>query len=783
MATLVLGALGTATGVPGLGIVGAVAGALIDNLFIFPSLFPPPDQRGPRLDGVNITSGNAGFSLEWPLGPRPPRVGAAVLWMSDLIEVTRTEEVGKGGGASSTTYEYFVDIALCFGEASPQTIADVRRIMADAKTIYADGPTDAYEAIRIYDGTQTTPDPYLEAKMGTGNVPAYLGRCYVVIERLFLGDYGQRVPNLQGLLEQSAEMSVGNALGWVLKRGGYEEADYDVSRVSSCLRGATYAGIVTTKQSSLTIMKAYMVGMQEIDGKFSFFDLGGEVPISVDESHLVAGPDGGGLSIEDPYSGVVPDGCVVNFIADELDRQPGSTSYKNQAMDVDGQSNTLRVDFPNLTLTEVEANAAARKIYWQAVAERRPVRFTLPPWYWFVAGGDVIRVVRDGIEHLVRVKTAEYGANGMINAIGSSTWPGIYSQTGKASGGAAYRGVDGYVAPDLDWFVMDSAAVFDDDVADVTVYFVARPIGGSQYRGSTLYSSIDGASFSPRASVTHAAVTGRTVGGFSRGQSEVWDMASTIVVDIDDPSSFSPASATDAEVLAAQKNIVAVRGSSGDWELLGFVVATPMGNGRFRLSRLLRGLRGTEYVMGSHNSSEARVVFLSASTLGGVGRWSAGVAGLGSPSLRAVPYLGSVEAEVSRQETIRGRTMRPLSPVLLKSRRYADGAGGEVVIVSWSRRSRRVSDPFGSGGVPLESDESPERYRVEVRLGGSGAPMIYSAFVSEPRFVFSQSVRDAIEATNGLGWGEEFGFRVFVYQISSVVGDGPPGELWVPPRS
>lgn len=52
--------------------------------------------------------------------------------------------------------------------------------------------------IRIHDGSEDqAPDPLIEAKQGAGNAPAYRGTAYVVFDRLPIGDYGNRIPQLQ----------------------------------------------------------------------------------------------------------------------------------------------------------------------------------------------------------------------------------------------------------------------------------------------------------------------------------------------------------------------------------------------------------------------------------------------------------------------------------------------------------------------------------------------------------------------------------------------------------
>src|SRR5262249_43186735 len=43
---------------------------------------------------------------------------------------------------------------------------------------------------------EQTPDPLIVAKEGSGNAPAYRGTAYVVFERLPLGNFGNRIPQV-----------------------------------------------------------------------------------------------------------------------------------------------------------------------------------------------------------------------------------------------------------------------------------------------------------------------------------------------------------------------------------------------------------------------------------------------------------------------------------------------------------------------------------------------------------------------------------------------------------
>ena len=78
-------------------------------------------------------------------------------------------------------------VALCEGP-----ITGIGRIWADGKPMDLSGVT-----WRWYPGDEAqTADPFIAARMGAANTPAYRGTAYVVFEELALSTYGNRLPQL-----------------------------------------------------------------------------------------------------------------------------------------------------------------------------------------------------------------------------------------------------------------------------------------------------------------------------------------------------------------------------------------------------------------------------------------------------------------------------------------------------------------------------------------------------------------------------------------------------------
>lgn len=204
MATLVLGAAGAAIGgsiggaILGVsaatigGFIGSTIGSVVDS-WIISSLAPTQRIEGARLDNLRITSATEGAVIPRLFGRM--RIGGNIFWATDFREETKTttQGGGKGGGGGSkvktTEYFYYASfaVALCEGP-----ITGIGRIWADGKLLDTAGIT-----WRWYPGDESqAADPFITAKMGAANTPAYRGTAYVVFEDLPLGNYGNRIPQL-----------------------------------------------------------------------------------------------------------------------------------------------------------------------------------------------------------------------------------------------------------------------------------------------------------------------------------------------------------------------------------------------------------------------------------------------------------------------------------------------------------------------------------------------------------------------------------------------------------
>jgi hypothetical protein len=254
---------------------------------------------------------------------------------------------------------------------------------------------------------------------------------------------------------------------------------------------------------------------------------------------------------------------------------------------------------------------------------------------------------------------------------------------------------------------------------------------------------------------------GRLVAELWPGPTSRFDLGNIAIVDL----AFGTLASVSDLALFNGANALAVETAAGIWEVLQAGVAELIAPGRYRLSRLLRGQRGTEGAMGSPTSAGARVVVLDDALV----PLPVGEAALGlEATWRVGPAARPHTSDAYRQRlfTPEGVGLRPFSVVHFEQpwRRARDP--GDLVI-RWTRRSRALAaDSWTAPEVPLAEDA--EAYEVEVHDGGTLTRTLATPTTSVTYTAANQLAdRGAL-----LVPGDTLDLRIF--QLSAAVGRGEP---------
>jgi len=254
---------------------------------------------------------------------------------------------------------------------------------------------------------------------------------------------------------------------------------------------------------------------------------------------------------------------------------------------------------------------------------------------------------------------------------------------------------------------------------------------------------------------------GALVSDFYAGPTARFDLGNALVVDL---LTGTLENVTDLTLFGGA-NALAIESAPDIWEIVQAASAELLAPGRYQLTRLLRGQRGTEGAMGNPTPAGAQVVVLDDSLaslpiaeadLGIPWNWRIG------PASRPV----SDETYVAQAFTPAGVGLRPFSVTHVEQPWRTPRTAGDLTI-RWTRRSRALAaDSWGGLEVPL--GEELEAYEVEI-LDGATVKRVLSANATSAVYTSAQQTADW---GGPLGPGDTLDIRIF--QLSALVGRGAP---------
>ena len=252
--------------------------------------------------------------------------------------------------------------------------------------------------------------------------------------------------------------------------------------------------------------------------------------------------------------------------------------------------------------------------------------------------------------------------------------------------------------------------------------YVAAAGASAGWRRAALSASYDsGASWQDAGGTAAPAAMGMTVGALPAAGSALFDAQSVLEVELLGEAMWLEGRGDD--LLAGGANLAAI----GD-ELVQFGAVEALGGRRFRISRLLRGRRGTEYAATGHAAGEPFTLIERDSLVA----LEAPPGSVGGEARILASGVGDAVA-VSASRAIEASVLRPPSPVHLAAR---ETDGGDLAL-SWVRRSRQGWAWADGADTPL--GEEAERYRLVV--AGPGFERI--AEVTEPAWLYTAAERAA----------------------------------------
>ena len=804
MAVLAIGLIGAGIGgaigasVPaigaGLGIgLGWSAFSMIGQI-VFPPSFPDMHtvNEGARLDTLLVQASAYGRVLPKIYGCA--RVAGNIIWASELRETRHVERQtyeagGKGGGGSTQTvenvyYTYALDAAIAICEGP---IFGIRRIWTNTDLIYskhvdADDDTDTIseafaESLTIYTGTDDQePDSLMEAALGAGNVPAYRGVAYVVLENFDVTKTAGRLPNFtfevvtNGHYYGESDLIVVDdvALADIISDliVGYTNLtaeDIDVTDVDQMIKGYLINQQCNVRAALEPLLLAYFIDTVESAGKLKFVSRGNTSAETINRDNLL--PLQGNENVVDlavierSSEQEIPRKVIVTALNYDKDCETTS-QYFNRQFTLSKKESTQTL---SLVLTPAEAAQIAEVLLMVAWMQRSSVRFGLDYSYLKYEPTDVITIQTETQAYTIRIIKKDITEN-QLQLEGVFEDIEIYNPVSEGSG--ADEGTYKIALPSVtNLYLMDLPLLHDND-ANCGFYLAAT--GAEPWYGCTVIVSPeeDGIYYTFE-NITAYAVAGETTTALSS------DAQTTVITDeyVDVQLIRGELESITKEELLDGGNLCVI----GD-EIIQFQTKQLLGTLKYRLSGLLRARFGTEWAMANHAVGDKFVLLDGAvkrierpyNDIGKT-RWfkAQSITALTNPEIKFFGQFMPTYGPISDPQsfTLTGESLKPLSPVHISGERDADGN----LYISWIRRVRK--DGQWRDLVDAPNSEPTLEFEVDIMDGETIKRVIWVTDSTYTEYTADQQIEDfgSVQAS----------VAVNVYQYSSYVHLGHVGSATI----
>jgi hypothetical protein len=390
----------------------------------------------------------------------------------------------------------------------------------------------------------------------------------------------------------------------------------------------------------------------------------------------------------------------------------------------------------------------------EAWAGRESAVFRLPPSRLALDSADVIALDHDGRAQQFRLTAiADAEARG-IEAVRQDR--AAYDLPPGAERPATLPRAVTFGPPEV--ILLDLPQLRDDVPAhQPLIAATAKPWPGAL----AVYRSAGTDGFELLTTVRRRANMGRLAADLWPGPTSRFDMGNVLILDLDSGQLDSVSDLA----LFGSANALAVETAPGRWEIVQAGHAELIAQGRYRLTRLLRGQRGTEQAMGDPTPAEARVVLLNEALtplpipeadLGIPFNWRIGPARhpVSSDTFTAVSF------------TPEGEGLRPFSPVHVTQPWRRPHVPGDLTIC-WTRRSRAIAADSWQGMEVLLGEEQ-ESYEVRI-MDGSVVKRTLTSTAPSVTYTAAQQIAD---------WGAELApgdsMTIRLCQLSARIGRGTP---------
>jgi hypothetical protein len=577
------------------------------------------------------TGNRAGFTADYggpvPLifGPEARTDQGTVIWSTPVIEHVHKHKPGKDYlfgvvGAllpKRKSYTYTISFAVLL---AGNPIRRIRQILMNKKVVFdagastalvftrTDGTHKLFNTLRVYQGTfSQTPDPTMEAEDGMGNVPAYLGSAYCVIDDLELETWGGSLPSeIEFVVEEAVECTLRRVVTTMADASGIDLASVSSGDLTRLVRGLIISTPASVSEAFTPLVQVYQFDVADQGGQLRFITRGRYPKTTVTEDQLAGHLSGEEqperIRFQRQAETLQPREVTVNFIDPDRGYQPNSQSAHRSG----GSAQSNIVVETGLTLSAADAKRAADEIMWEAWAGRQVASTTTDETRDDIQAAQVHAFQTPNGIDTFRVVRRSKGANNVIRLELRADRPLIYSD--DVTGGAVAGGGGNTPAPaPLDPVTPSLPGVLNDPIfteppssiaaAQVWISLSAELAGGGHdpnFSGVYVYvatADVD-ANYRNAGVADAAAYMGELTAPLPAYAIANPDTVNTLSVDLTESGGvLESVSAADA---AAFVNLVTVQNADGsNAEFISFQDAAATGAFLYDATTLYRALYGT----------------------------------------------------------------------------------------------------------------------------------------------------------------------------------------------
>lgn len=593
--------------------------------------------------------------------------------------------------------------------------------------------------------------------------------------------YGVDYPKSQGfgyILDKvvcegsGTEANIGDIISAVCKRAGLVAAQIDVSDLSSqTVAGYSISSVCDAADIIAPLRTIAFFDCVESGDVLRFPTRGKQIVATLTQDQIgcfdggSTGGDGSSSTNIPPSVAIVRQDETTLPRSIRLHYKAVSRDYQDAEQDSPFRLTTLAVDDQDISIPlcigDAQAARAAEVAWSDAWAAQNSYTINVDQSLAALEPSDCIGVPVDGFIQRMRIVSDQNSAFVLRKLSCVADDEGAYISFAVVNPPVRKPSTLKLLSPSLAVFLNIPSLQDIDNNAGFYVVAYPDPSSGNSWAGATFYQSVDGTNFSQVATSLQAGVVGTMDTAVPASEPFTWDNTTVLTVNL--PASEAFESRTDDAVLAGAN--AAAMGDDGRWEIIQFANAVQITPTRWQLSRLLRGRRGTEYVMGSSQPGDK---FVMVST-GDLVRIPMNVSQIGGSYVYKVVSLGASFSTGNTYNFIsRGTALVPFAPVDAKGKLET---GGDIEI-SWTRRDRLGETLMSGMDVPLS--DFPESFQidiVEAPHSPSSPEVVFRTLTSGTTSVIYSAADFAADYPADSPHGPIY---VKIYQMSLTMGRGIP---------